>query len=207
MKEELIPQEARDRLRACVEKEDTDKFVTCRVASDLWAEFKYGIIDKKMKQEGWTPKEAPGRAHKWFLSSLAADAGLGYQSMLHRQKVGDNIIARGYLGGPNENVSYQKWVCLLVNADKDEDGLVQKEIIDERLEWYHKVADDNFGNPPSVLDIKKQYSKRGKDPEWKLAARKLYNISKKMNNIKDVPQNWMNLIGPILKEGKEEGWN
>ena len=114
MKQQLIPEEARDRIRACIGSEDSMKFRTCAEVHDLWSEFKHGIIASKMKSEGWQVKEAEGKSHRWFLSSLAADAGLGYQSMLNRERVGAAVIDRGYLGGENESVSYQKWVSLMV---------------------------------------------------------------------------------------------
>ena len=175
MKEQLIPDVAKDKIRACVAREDTDKFATCKEISDQWIAYGPGIIDRKMKSEGWKPVEARGRAHRWFLASQASEAGLGYQSMLNRQRVGDAWIARGYLGGENENISYQKIVCLMVNAEKGADGLIKTSILDERLEWFHKVTDDNSGQPPSVLDIQNEFRKNGEKTEdeiiWAVVVR------------------------------------
>lgn len=188
MKEHLIPEEARDRIRACVEREDTDKFTTCKEVSDLWSELKLGIIDKKKKSEGWGDKEAEGKAHRWFLSSLAADAGLGYQSMLNRQRVGDSVIARGYYGGENENISYQKWVCLHANAESGEDGLITREELEKRIAWFHDVTDCNAGQPPSVFDIQQQYRKNGKDKEWEQDWKSIIRIAERMlkNEVPDL---------------------
>jgi len=187
MKKHLIPEQARDRMRACVAREDTDKFETCWEVHSQWAELGRGIIDSKMKSEGWSEKEAPGKAHRWFLASHAADSGLGYQSMLNRQRVGDTVMVWGYHGGENENISYQKWVCLLVNAEK-KDGLILREVLEERIAWYQQVADDNFGQPPSVLDIQKQYRKKGEKPEWLLLWKKIIRLVKQMLKLKDVPK-------------------
>jgi len=183
MKKHLIPESARDEIRACVEKEDSDKFATCEKVSVLWAELGRGIIAEKIKMEGWSPKEAEGRAHKWFLSSLAADAGLGYQSMLNRQLVGDSWIARGYLGGENENFSYQKIVALHANADRGDDGLVPTDVLEERIEWFYKITDDNAGQPPSVLDIQKHFRKNGVHPEWEQYWKVIVRSARKMKEV------------------------
>ena len=207
MKEYLIPEEARDKIRACVGSEDAMKFKTCWEVHALWYEFGPGIIHHKMNEEGWKPREARGKAHRWFLSSLAADAGLGYQSMLNRERVGSSVMARGYHGGENENISYQGWVYLLQNAEKGLDGLIKKEILEERIAWVHEIADNNSGNPPSVLDIQKKYQKDGEKPEWELLAKKLYNVAKKMKQVDDTPNTWRMAIHHTLTAGKKEGFN
>jgi len=199
MKEQLIPEQARDRIRACVEREDNDKFKTCWEVHVLWTELKHGIIANKMKSEGWLVKEAEGKSHRWFLSSLAADAGLGYQSMLNRERVGSSVMARGYHGGENENISYQKWVCLHVNAEKGPDGLIQKEILEDRIEWYQKTADENFGQPPSVLDIQNRYRKNGKDPEWVIIWKSIVRKAKKLKELDATPNLLRQALYEILK--------
>ena len=196
---EYLSEEVVDRIRACVEREDNDKFATCKEVSDIWVGLGPAIIAGLAKKEGWKPQEAKGRAHKKFLSSLAAHAGLGYQSMLNRQKVGDNIIARGYLGGQNENISYQKWVCLLANAEKGEDGLILREELDKRLKWFHDVADANFGQPPSVLDIQQQYRRNGKEPEWKLIWKSIVRKAKKLKELEETPNLLRQALFEILK--------
>ena len=199
IKKYYIPEQAVDELRACVEREDTDKFATCRKISGLWAELGAGITYEKGKEEGWKPQEAKGKAHRWFLSSLAANVGLGYQSMLNRQRVGDSVIERGYLGGENENVSYQKWVCLHVNAEKGLDGLILMEILEERIAWYQETADNNSGQPPSVLDIQKQYRKNGEQPEWKLLWKQIVRIAKKLKELDETPNLLRQALFEILK--------
>ena len=206
MKTYLIPDEARDRIRACVGSEDTMKFKTCWEVHVLWFEFGPGIIHEKSKEEGWKPKEARGKAHRWFLSSLAADAGLGYQSMLNRERVGSSVMARGYHGGENENISYQKWVCLHVNADKGLDGLMLKEILEDRIEWFQQEALKFGGQPPSVEDVKNKYQKDGEIAEWKLLAKKLYNVAKKMKQVADTPNTWRMAIHHVMVAGKKEGF-
>ena len=198
MKQQLIPEDARDRIRACIGSEDTMKFKTCAEVSDLWAELKHGIIAKKMEMEGWQAKEAEGKSHRWFLASIAADAGLGYQSMLNRQRVGDAVIARGYYGGENESVSYQKWVSLMVNAEKGEDGLIKTSVLEERLEWFHQVADDNYGQPPSVLDIQNQFRSNGEITEWLLIWKKIIRNAKKLLKVEDTPKKLQKIIQSLL---------
>jgi hypothetical protein len=127
--------------------------------------------------------------------------------MLNRQRVGDSVIARGYLGGANENVSYQKWVCLHANAEKGEDGLILKSVLDDRLEWFHDIADKFGGQPPSVLDIQNEFRKNGEQPEWKVVAKKLYNVAKKLKKVADTPNTWRLAIHHTLEAGKREGWN
>ncbi len=188
MKQHLIPEQARDRIRACVGSEDSMKFKTCWEVHTLWFKLGPGIIASKMESEGWKPGEARGKAHRWFLSSLAADAGLGYQSMLNRERVGSSWMARGYHGGENENISYQKLVCLHANAEKGLDGLILKEVLEERIAWVQQVADENFGQPPSVLDIQKQYRKNGEKPEWLLLWKKIIRIAEKMLKLENVPE-------------------
>ena len=199
MKTYLIPDEARDRIRACVGSEDNMKFKTCWEVHVLWYEFGPGIIHYKMNEERWKPKEARGKAHTWFLASLAADAGLGSQSMRNREKVGSSIMARGYHGGENESISYQKWVCLQVNAEKGLDGLILREVLEDRIAWYHSVADDNFGQPPSVLDIQNRYRKNGKDPEWLLLWKKVARLAKKLKELADTPNLLRMALYHILK--------
>lgn len=199
MKKQYIPEVARDKIRACIGSEDSMKFRTCEEVSALWAELGQGIIKEKGKDEGWKEGEAEGKAHRWFLSSLAADAGLGYQSMLNRQRVGDNIIARGYYGGENESVSYQKFVSLMVNAEKDENGLVLKSVLDERLEWFHNVADDNQGQPPSVLDIQNQFRKNGEKEEWEIIWGVVYRNCKRILDLTEVPTSKYKLAREIVE--------
>ena len=196
MKKYYIPEQARDRIRACIGAEDSQKFRTCKEVSDLWIELGPGIIYEKARENNWKPREARGKAHRWFLSSLAADAGLGYQSMLNRQRVGDSWIARGYLGGENENVSYQKVVCLHANAEKGEDGLILKSVLDDRLKWFHDVADNHGGQPPSVLDIQNEFRKNGEQPEWKILWKQVVRISKKLKELDETP----NLLRQALYE-------
>ena len=198
MKKYYIPEQAVDELRACVEREDTDKFATCKKVSELWAELGPGIIYEKGKEEGWLPQEAKGKAHRWFLSSLAADIGLGYQSMLNRQRVGDSIIAKGYLGGENENISYQKWVCLQANAEKGDDGLISREVLEDRIAWYQETADNNMGQPPSVQDVQNKFQKEGQDPEWLLLWKRIIRIAKKMLKLEDIPEKLKKVIEWLL---------
>jgi len=198
MKEYLIPESAVDRIIACVAREDNDKFDTCREVHVLWAEIGIGYTNYWAKKEGWKEGMAEGRAHRKFLSSLAAGVGLGYQSMLNRQRVGDSVIARGYLGGENEAVSYQAWVNLHANAEKGRDGLILEAVLDERLEWFHKEADEHGGQPPSVLDIQNQYKKNGEIAEWLLSWRSILRIAKKIVKMEDVPFALMEIVKFIL---------
>ena len=203
MKKYLIPESARDEIRACVGSEDSMKFKTCKKVSDLWFELGPGIIYEKSKEKGWKPKEARGKAHRWFLSSLAADAGLGYQSMLNRQRVGDSWIARGYHGGENENISYQKVVCLHVNAEKGEDGLILKSVLEDRIAWVQETADNNYGQPPSVLDIQMKYRKNGLDPEWLMVWKRIIRQTKKLKEIEDTPNTLRFAIFAVLNAEKK----
>ncbi len=199
MKEYLIPEVARDKIRACVGSEDSMKFKTCWEVHALWFELGSGIIASKMESEGWKPGEARGKAHRWFLSSLAADAGLGYQSMLNRERVGSSVMARGYHGGANENISYQKWVCLHVNAEKGEDGLILKEVLEERIAWVQQVADDNSGQPPSVTDIQNQFRKNGEKKECEIIWGVIYRNCKKYLEAEDTDESKYKLAREIVE--------
>ena len=118
--------------------------------------------------------------------------------MLNRQRVGDSVIARGYLGGENENISYQKWVCLHVNAEKGLDGLILREVLEDRIAWYQETADNNSGQPPSVLDIQNKYRKNGEDPEWLLAWKRIIRIAKNLLKIEEIPAPLKQLIEWLL---------
>ena len=196
MKEYYLSEDVVDRVIALVGREDEQKFATSKEVSDIWLELGEGIIERMAKKEGWSDKEAEGRAHRKFLSSLAAHVGLGYQTMLNRQKIGDSVIARGYLGGANEDVSYSKWVCLHANAEKGEDGLILKEVLDKRLEWFHTTADKFGGQPPSVLDIQKEFRQNGKDAEWLVLWNQLVRTAKKLKKLDETP----NLLRGALHE-------
>ena len=135
------------------------------------------------KKEGWKEGEAKGRAHRKFLSSLAAHCGLGYQSMNNRQRVGDNFIKRGLTGGENENISYQKFVALLANAEKDDTGLVQVAVLEERIKWVQEQTDKFSGQVPSVLDIQQQYRKNGHREEWELLWANIVCNAKKLSEL------------------------
>ena len=195
----ILSEQMVDRIRACVEKEDNDKFATCWETHVLWAEIGIAYINYWREKEGWKEQEAKGRAHRKFLSSLAANVGLGYQSMLNRQRVGDSVIARGYLGGENELISYQKWVCLHVNAEKGRGGLILESVLDERLEWFHEETDKFGGQPPSVLDIQNKYRKNGLDPEWKLIWKRIVRQAKKLKKLDNTPNLLRMAIYHILK--------
>ena len=198
MKLEYIPEDARDRIRACVGSEDEMKFRTSIETHNLWAELGTGIIYEKGKAEGWSAKEAPGRARKWFLSSLAADAGLSYQSMLNRLKVGDNVYDRGYLGGENENVQYQSWVYMLMNAERGDDGLVLREVLEDRIAWFQETADDNAGQRPSVQDVQNKFQKEGEDPEWLLLWKRIIRVARKLMKLEDTPKALQAIIKSLL---------
>ena len=198
MKKQYVPEQAYDEVRACIAKEDNDKFATCRTISQWWSELGTGIIYEKGKEEGWTAQEAKGKAHKWFLSSFAANGGLGYQSMLNRQKVGDNIIYRGYLGGENENISYQSWVYMLMNAEKGSDGLVLQDVLEDRIAWFQETADNNEGQPPSVQDVQNKFQKEGEDPEWLLLWKRIIRVARKLMKLEDTPRALQAIIKSLL---------
>ena len=118
---------------------------------------------------------------------------------MNRERVGSAIIARGYHGGENENISYQKWVCLMVNAKKGEDGLILKEVLEERIEWCQEEAVKYGGQPPSVPDIQNQYRKNGEQPEWKILWRSIVRLTRKLKKLADTPNLLRMAIYHVLK--------
>ena len=193
-----LPESFIEELRALVSSEDANKFKTCEFVSNAWEELGEIITLERAKEEGWKEGEAKGKAHRWFLASIAAHVGLGYQTMNNRQRVGDNVIKRGYLGGENESISYQGWVSLLTNAEKNEDGLILREVLEDRIAWYQETADNNQGQPPSVLDIQNKYRKNGEDPEWLLVWKRIIRIAKNLLKIEKIPAPLKQLIEWLL---------
>ena len=160
--------------------EDSAKMNTAQLMSEFWLEYGTAI-------------EHQDKDKKWFIESTAAQVSMSPSSMYNRLRVGDNWIARGYYKR-HDDISFGAALSLLRNAET-KDGLVEKEVLDKRVEWYYSIF-DKYGAPPSVRDIDKEYKKNGHLKEWEVLWGKLVRLAKQLRKLDETP----NLLRGALHE-------
>jgi len=156
MKEIKLPDELIEVIRQYSGQEDSAKMQTAKVIAEYWDEAG-GIIANHMN----VPE---GKAHRWFIESVSAQVGIHHASLYNRMRVGRNIVLRGY-NTKHPELSFGAWLELLRNAP-EEAGLVDDEVLDNRIEWMYNELDEK-GSLPSTRTIKEHFRKNGKHPEWK----------------------------------------
>ena len=167
-------------LRARIAITDEYTFDTCLYMADYWDEMGEAIIHYKRKEQGWTEKQAPGRAHRWWLASSAAEVGSSEGTMYNYVRIGRNFIQRGL---KQDNLTADHMLALMLNAERNETHFIPEEIIKERLEWLNKETDKFHGQVPSARDIKTHYRKNGDKQEWELLWANIVRNAKKLWDI------------------------
>ena len=198
-----LPDAHIEEIRQCSGQEDAAKMQTAGLMSDFWLEYGRAIEDN-------------GKDRKWYIESVCASVGMSHASGYNRVRVGDNIIQRG-LHLEHDIISFGAWLALLRNAPKDEGGLVDKNELDKRLEWYYEETDKHGGQPPSVRDIESRYKKNGEKPEWERYWKAMVRNAEKLWELSREPLTFCpdRLIGAVLsvlnardkeeQNGKSEG--
>lgn len=178
-----LPTHYLNTLMQVVTDENSSVMITCKFMDDSWQEMGPVIIKAKQAEEGWSDKEAPRKAHAWFIESCAAEVGMHPTSMYDRMRVGRNVIRYGHHTGEFENLLVGHWTALLRNVEQDQQGVIPQAILKNRLEWIAQVTHENEGQPPSVRDIQDQYRQNGERREWELYWNAIVRNAKSITNI------------------------
>lgn len=167
-----------DRISQLADVEGDAKMATAKEMLVIWNETKYAYADALAKEKGW---EKPNlkKTRTWFIESVCASVTtISHKSGYNRMRVADNVISRGY-HKKHEVISFSAWLYLLQNLAKGKDGLIPKDKIQERLDWYYSEFDE-FGKPPSTRDIENHYRKNGDVPEHELCLKAMKRNAEKL---------------------------
>ena len=199
----VISEDYYDGLQAMLGNIDEYAFGVCEYLTNYWDEMSIAITSAKQKEFGWSDAEAEGKAHRWWLASSAAKVGASENTLYKYKRIGDNILARGYRLG-NENLTIDHWSHLMLNAERDDTGLIPAEILEERLEWLHQETVDNYGQVPSTRDIKAHYRKNGHKEEWEQYKNILVRNANKLLDCVHAPDHWQVISTEILMLDEED---
>jgi hypothetical protein len=198
---QVIPEQFIEKVRARLAVVDEQGFELCKLVSDGWDELKKGLIHYKQIEHGWTDKQAPGRTHRWFLSSLAAEVGCSESSMYKYKKIGDYVIKYDLR---QDNLTQDHYLRLMQNAPRTDDGHISKETMVERLEWLNKETDKFGGQVPSPRDIEKHFRQNGDKPEWLIYFQRMIDNAKKIISLDNVPDKERGMAGDFLWWAEEQ---
>lgn len=189
------------RISNCSDGESDAKMLTTREMLIVWGECKLGYAAELAIQEGWDEPDLD-KTRTWYIESVCANVStIAHSSGYNRMRVGENVCARGY-DVEHGVISFSVWLFLLRNLKKGKDGLVPKDKLQERIDWYYEEFDE-FGKPPSTRDIEKHVKKNGEHPAWWLDYRTMINKAKNiplvaLRNQEDVPEIVNKLVMYIL---------
>lgn len=184
-----------NRISNCADGESGAKMETAREMLIIWEETKHGFAAELAIQEGTEPDL--GRTRTWFVESVCANVStIAHTSGYNRMRVADNIISRGY-DKKYDIISFSVWLFLLRNLKKV-DGLVPRDSIQERIDWYYEEFDE-WGKPPSTRDIEKHVKKNGDKQEWELLWINITRNAKKMAecDIENMPAKVFDIVQSI----------
>lgn len=169
-----------DRISNCSDGESGAKMRTAKEMLIIWDECKHGYAAELAIQDGTEPDLDKTRT--WYIESVCANVStIAHTSGYNRMRVADNIISRGY-DTEHDVISFSVWLFLLRNLKKGDDGLVARDKIQERIDWYYEEFDE-WGKPPSTRDIEKHVKKNGDKQEWELLWANIVRNAKKLSEL------------------------
>ena len=174
-----LPESIIDRISQCADGESDAKMQTTREMIIIWDECKHALASELAKENKSEPDLA--KTKTWYVESVCASvANIAPSSGYNRMRVGENVVLRGY-DREHETISFAVWLYLLRNLKKV-DGLIPREDIDKRLDWYYSEFDE-WGKPPSVRDIENHVKKNGDTPEDMIYWKRIVNNANQMAKI------------------------
>ena len=167
-----LPDKLIETIRQATDNENASKMYTVVVLGEQWNKYKEAITLNYADEEG-LDKPDEGKARGAFLRSLAGNlADTSYPTLANRMSVFRNVVDRGLYQG-NEVISAPVWMYLMRNL-KREDGLVELDDLNKRLNWYYE------NDMPTTRTIEDYVRDNGHDPEWKVLWKRIVRNAEKL---------------------------
>jgi len=161
----IIPDEFISEMEALVAGKSEFQFEIGYRFLDGWEEMKLGYTDYFGSER---------KAHRWFLESVAASAGIHPSSLRHHYRVATYVPRDTKDRYPE--FTYSHWRAMLAGDGEPDENL------DENLEW---ALEQDL--PVTTRDIEDYVKKNGDKPVWEKRLERLVNILEAMVDDDDAP--------------------
>ena len=186
-----LPDELLNYIEIVIDNEGSAKMNTVRALGESWTKYGEAITFNYADEKGLEEPDET-KARSWFLASLAGSiTKVSSQTLSNRMRVYRNVVSYK-LDQEHDIIDYSVWMLLLRNLP-EKDGIVDREELNKRLEWYYE---QNF---PTTRTIEDYIKKNGHDPEWKVLWKRVVKLAEKLKSLEDTPNLLRQAIFEILK--------
>ena len=179
-----IPDEFISEMEALVASKSEYQFEIGYRFLDGWEEMRLGYTD-------WFGSER--KAHRWFVESVAASAGIDPSTLRHHYRVARAVPRTTKDRYPE--FTYSHWKAMLAGDGEPEENL------EENLEW---ALEQDL--PVTTRDIEDFVKQNGDKPVWEKRLERLVNTLEAMVDDEDAPE-WVREACEFLLKRIEDGRN